>query len=59
MFSKIECPVCGYEYLPAEIFVPRAIFGTPGFIRRDVLGKIEAFSGTKEDFIKKKRREKK
>ena len=37
---KIECPNCGYEYLPSEIFIPNAFFNKPIFINRDSNGKI-------------------
>lgn len=38
----ISCPICGYEYLPEEIFVPKYVFGNPkGIVRNN--GKIEYF----------------
>lgn len=46
----ITCPRCGYQYLPAEIYVPRYFFGKPKYIRRDTEGKILSISGTKEDY---------
>ena len=45
----ITCPVCGREYLPAEIFVPDAFFGHPEDIDRDNSGKIEAYDGNTMD----------
>ena len=45
-FVVITCPKCGMEYLPAEIFVPKAFFGKPDIINRDENGKIISFSGT-------------
>lgn len=35
----IECPQCGCEYLPSEIFVPSFI-GHPKYIEKDLNGKI-------------------
>lgn len=46
----ITCPRCGYQYLPAEIYVPKYFFGKPKYIRRDTEGKILSISGTKEDY---------
>ncbi len=48
-FVVIECPNCGYEYLPAELFIPNAVFGNPGDIQRDESGKIIDFTGTSLD----------
>ena len=45
----ITCPVCGQEYLPAEIFIPSAFFGHPEDIDRTNEGKIEAYDGTTMD----------
>lgn len=42
-FELIECPNCGYEYLPAEIYVPKPFVGSPKFIDRDENGKILSF----------------
>lgn len=36
----IKCPHCGYEYLPAELYVKGSFFGKPINIIRDALGKI-------------------
>ena len=52
-FEIIECPHCGYEYLPAEIFVPSAYFGRPEDIERDENGKITEYSGTSVDLFEK------
>ena len=46
----ISCPKCGYQYLPSEIFVPSAFFGKPVFIRRDVDGDIQSYSGKESDY---------
>ena len=45
----IECPHCGREYLPAEIFISNGFFGKPTFIDRDCYGKIIDFCGTNID----------
>ena len=52
-FEIIECPVCGYEYLPAEIFVPKAYFGTPTNIQRNEQGKLVSYEGTSVDLFEK------
>lgn len=36
----IKCPHCGYEYVPAEIFLAEEIYGKPATVIRDALGKI-------------------
>ena len=36
----IECPFCGQEYHPAEIFIPRCVIGDPVQIVKDDNGKI-------------------
>lgn len=38
-FNVIKCPICGREYHPSEIFVPKYFFGT-AVVRRDEKGKI-------------------
>ena len=45
-FITIACPNCGYEYLPAELFVSTRAFGNPGEIYRDDNGKIIDFTAT-------------
>lgn len=52
-FEIINCPHCGYEYLPAEIFVPRAYFGRPTEIERDANGKLVSYEGTSVDLFEK------
>lgn len=52
-FEIIECPHCKYEYLPAEIFVPRAYFGHPENIQRDENGKLVSYDGTSVDLFEK------
>ena len=39
-WQVIKCPHCGYEMIPAEIFYPDSLLGTPKTIVRDALGKI-------------------
>ena len=39
-WNVIKCPHCGYEMIPAEIFYPDSLLGTPKTIVRDALGKI-------------------
>lgn len=38
--SVIICPYCGYEYAPAEIFMPGDLIGHPNKVLRDPLGHI-------------------
>lgn len=45
----IICPKCHREYLPAEIFIPRYVFGTPKEIIRDVYGQILEYEGSTMD----------
>lgn len=45
--QTIKCPVCGYEYLPSEIFLPDDFTGKQTGIIRDDNGEIICFS-TKE-----------
>lgn len=45
----ITCPYCGYEYFPAEIFIPKAFFGHPEDIDRTSEGKIEVYEGSNMD----------
>ena len=52
-FEIIECPKCGYEYLPAEIFVPKFYFGIPENIERDEKGKLVSYEGTSVDLFEK------
>lgn len=44
--TKIICPICGAEYLPEEIYVPKAFFGKQDYIEKDHnTGKLKAFYG--------------
>ena len=52
-FEIIECPECGYEYLPAEIFIPNAYFGRPTNIVRNENGKLVSYDGTSVDLFEK------
>lgn len=47
----IICPKCHREYLPAEIFIPKAFFGKPTDIIRDVYGQILEFEGSEMDLV--------
>lgn len=42
--KKIECPFCGAEYLPGEIFLPKHFLGQPKEVTRDYRGKIKSVS---------------
>ena len=39
-WPTIKCPHCGYEYIPAEIFMPGDLLGESDSLVRDALGKI-------------------
>jgi hypothetical protein len=45
----VECPHCGAEYLPCEIFIPKAFFGKYKNIIRDENNKIEEVIGYAEN----------
>ena len=46
---KIECPNCGTQYLPGELFLPKHFLGQPTDIQRDENGKILSYSGIDQD----------
>lgn len=50
-FEIVECPNCGYEYLPAEIFIPKYYFGKPYNIERNEEGKLLSYEGTSVDLF--------
>jgi DNA-directed RNA polymerase subunit RPC12/RpoP len=50
-FEIIECPHCGYQYLPAEIFVPKNFVGTPFGIERNYNGTIMEYEGESVDLF--------
>lgn len=50
-FETISCPNCGYEYLPAELYVPKAFFGKPENIERNEHGVILSYSNTSVDLF--------
>ena len=50
-FEIIECPHCGYQYLPSEIFVPKHFFGKPYGIERSYNGNIMEYEGTSIDLF--------
>lgn len=43
--ETITCPVCGREYLPAEIYLPDSFLGKPSEIELTKNGKIDTFNG--------------
>lgn len=45
----ISCPHCSYEYLPAEIFIPKYLLGKPQDIIRDADGQILEVNGIPMD----------
>lgn len=50
-FEIIACPFCGYEYLPAEIYVSRAFFGKPENIERNAEGAIVSYTNSSVDVL--------
>ncbi len=50
-FETISCPHCKYEYLPAEIFIPKSFFGKPFDIERDIEGRILSYEGSSIDLF--------
>lgn len=46
---NIVCPCCGCEYIFAEIYTPKGLFGKPKEISRDYRGKILNISGELPD----------
>ena len=49
MALKIECPNCGRQYLPGEIYLPNHFTGQPKNVQRDILGKIIYNEGVNQD----------
>ena len=52
-FEIVECPHCKYEYLPAEIFIPKYFFGVPENIERTAEGKLVSYEGSSVDLFEK------
>lgn len=50
-FETIACPHCGYEYLPAELYVPSGFFGKPFMLERDEAGKLINYEGSSIDLF--------
>lgn len=48
-YITISCPVCGREYAPSEIFIPKYFMGNIKDKVLDENGKIELFNGTDMD----------
>jgi hypothetical protein len=46
---KINCPRCGKEYLPAEIFIPAYFMGKISYIERDENNRIVSIVGSDMD----------
>lgn len=44
--TKIKCPVCGYEYLPAEIYIADDFVGNPRNIIKDENGEVLGYEGS-------------
>lgn len=40
IFGAVECPHCGYQLHPSEVFMPDDLAGKPKLIVRDPLGKL-------------------
>ena len=50
----IKCPVCGAEYLPAEIYIPNSFIGKPECIDKNYLTKkIDSYFGKNMDLIER------
>ena len=50
----IKCPECGYEYLPAEIYIPNSFLGRPFGIEREYIsGEIQDYFGSTMDLNEK------
>lgn len=45
-FEIIECPKCGTQYLPAEIFYPKSLLGTPYAIFKGNDGRLIDYEGS-------------
>ena len=48
-FELVDCPRCGWQYLPAELYVPKALVGKPYRVERTETGKIMEYEGTSVD----------
>ena len=46
---KIVCPKCGTQYLPGEIYLPKAFLGQPKKVTKDFAGRILDFQGSTMD----------
>ena len=49
MALKIECPHCGRQYLPGEIYLPNHFLGQPKNVERDIYGKVLSNDGIMQD----------
>lgn len=51
---RIKCPVCGAEYLPAEIYIPKCFVGSPENIDKNHYTQcIESYFGKNMDLIER------
>ena len=48
----VECPQCGAQYHPAELYIPKSFFGSPSIVK-DSFGKIVSCTGTPMDVHEK------
>lgn len=46
----IKCPVCGQEYLPAELFLPEDVLGSPTDIVKRNDGKLDFYLGERPTY---------
>lgn len=49
----IKCPVCGAEYLPAEIYIPDSFLGKPEYIDKNLTKHIESYFGKNMDLVER------
>lgn len=47
----IECPCCGAQYAPGEVYIPKVFIGNPEYVKRNVEGKIDCVAGQDMDLI--------
>ena len=50
--KTIKCPQCGYEYLPAEIYMPNSFLGKPKDINKEhMTGKVLEYMGNSMNLV--------
>ena len=52
-YLSINCPHCGTEYRPGEIFLPDYFLGKPMWVERNTLGEIIYEDGIPQDLHEK------